>query len=98
MNRRKHERKLVKTWPDWGPLHAVHNAMKRGDSWIYAWTAQTTVTWPVVERRAKISMERLTALHHGAMPTDAEIDALAALWKCPPEQIRASIAFGSRYV
>lgn len=93
--RRKGERKLEKTWMPWGPRHSVVRGIETGDSWFYAWLSQACTPLPVIARKTGIDKGRLDDFHYGrALPTGKEIDLLAALWKCPAEEIEASIEMG----
>jgi hypothetical protein len=47
--------------------------------------------WARLTKKTGILPERLFQLDRGADPTDAEIDALAAVWLVPAEGLRASI-------
>ena len=95
--RRKYERKLSLHWPDWGPAHAVHNAIKRGSNWLEAWYSQACTPWAVIERKTGLMAERLAAIERGAEPTALELRAMAKLWGCPVEHIEASIAASMGY-
>ena len=90
--RRKGERKLEKSWPDWGKDHPIHNAIARGSGWFNAWYSQACTPWSVVERRTGIPADRLIVFDQGEIPTVDEIEALAMLWRCPVEQIIASLS------
>lgn len=89
--RRKGEQKLERQWMPWGPGHPVVRMMASGDSWFRAWQGQAGVVWPVIARRCGIPMERMHELDRGGQPTEAEVQALAALWNCPVADIWASI-------
>lgn len=94
--RRKHEKLVRAEWPAWGPRHAVFNLIERGDRWFYAWHTQTCTTWAQIEKRSGIRGERLAELDRGAHPTATEIEALAKVWRCAPEQIAQSLAASKR--
>ena len=89
--RRKCERKLERVWPEWGEAHPVHNVILRGSGWFNAWYSQACTPWAVIEKRAGIERARLAEFDRGARPTEAELAVLAKLWRCPAEQIVASI-------
>ncbi|MCW1985319.1 UNVERIFIED_ORG: hypothetical protein M2348_001051 [Sphingomonas sp. R1F5B] len=69
--------------------------MATGDSWFRAWQGQAGVVWPMITRRCRIPKERLYELDQGAWPTELEVEALAALWNCPADDIWTSIEMGS---
>lgn len=93
--RRKGERKLERTWPDWGPGHPIIRSINSGSPWFYAWLAQACTPMAVIERKTGIPQARQHDFDHGrALPTAEEIAALAVLWRCPAEDIRASIEMG----
>lgn len=48
--------------------------------------------WPRLTQKTCIPPERLLQLNRGVDPTDAKINALAAVWLMPPDALRASIA------
>jgi len=89
--RRKGEAKLKRHWPDWGPEHPVHNAIRRGSGWFSAWYSQACTTWPQIEKQTGIAADRLAELDHGALPSSEELQALAEFWRCPVEQIKGSL-------
>lgn len=89
--RRKGETKLEKTWPEWGPGHPVASAISRGDSWFYAWLMQACTPHNIIERKTKISPDRIWQFERGERPTVDELRRLAELWKAPIEDIIASM-------
>lgn len=90
--RRKGERKLERQWMPWGPIHPVQRGIRSGDGWFRAWANQACTPHPLIARKAGIAPDRVHALDRGAPPTPQEIATLAALWRCPVEDIMASIA------
>lgn len=50
-----------------------------------------TTPWGVVSKRTGITMKRIDELDDGEEPTDAEVEALAALWWITPAGLRKSI-------
>jgi hypothetical protein len=89
--RRKYERRLTRQWMPWGNGHPVARAMASGDSWFRAWQGQAAVVWPVIERRTGIGGARLYELDRGAVPTADELTALAVVWGCALEDLKASL-------
>lgn len=89
--RRKGERPVPKKIRDYLPGHPVARRIAEGDPWLNAWIGQMATPWPTLTRKARIASERLEQLNRGADPTDAEIEALAGVWRVPPAGLRASI-------
>lgn len=76
----------------WGQGHPVHRSIRTGDDWFSAWARQACTPYPLITRKTGISGERLFALEAGAAPTGEECEALSGLWKCPMDDILASMA------
>lgn len=94
MAHRKGERRIVKGIQPYTPMHPVAESIRRGSQWFNAWVGQMTTSYPMLTKLTKISNERLTQLSHGAEPTSAEIELLAAAWYVTPEGPRLSINEG----
>lgn len=81
--------------PDASKIERIYTADTRriagGDPWLTAWVGQMVTPWARLTKKARIPAERLFQLDRGADPTEAEIDALAAVWLVPPEGLRTSI-------
>jgi hypothetical protein len=89
--RRKGERKLTRTWPEWGPKHPVARDVSTGGHWLDAWTAQASTPWEKLSRTSGLSIERIRAISQGDRLTRSELDGLAAAWKVDPAQVEASL-------
>lgn len=76
----------------WGPGHPVHRPIRTGDRWLYAWAMQACTPYPMIERKTGITVQRLLALEAGSAPTGPEYEALAELWRCPLDDLLASMA------
>jgi hypothetical protein len=96
MGRRKGFPRLAKSVTPYGADHPVAGMIGRGSHWFDAWVAQLGTPYPKVARLSGIAVARLFGLSHGAVPTDAEIDALAPAWYVTPEDLWASIAQSMR--
>lgn len=89
---RKGERPVQKRVVDYSADHPAAGGIADGDHWMDAWLGQQRTPWDVITRKAGISRERIHALtFDDAMPTDDEINKLAALWWTTPERLRRSI-------
>lgn len=90
-SRRKGERPIPKIERAYTADHPVARRIAEGDPWLAAWVGQMVTPWARLTKKTRISSERLFQLDRGADPTDAEIDALAAVWLVPAEGLRTSI-------
>lgn len=93
MVRRKGERPVAKTWPEWGSgWHPVRRMIVSGDDWLTAWTNQSASPWGRVIKATGIPLDRLFAfVHSHERPTQKEVEALAAHWRTNADQVLASI-------
>lgn len=91
MVHRKGERRIVKQVQSYNAEHPVAGSIRRGSYWFDAWVMERTTSYPMLTKRTKIAGKRLTQLSHGAEPTDAEVELLAAVWFVTPEGLRESI-------
>lgn len=89
---RKDERRIVKQVRPYNSDHPVALSIRSGSRWFNAWVAQMATPYPKLTKRTGIPGERLLALSHGAEPSPAEVEALAAAWFVTPEGLSQSIA------
>jgi hypothetical protein len=89
--RRKGERKIVKTVEPYGADHSVARAIGRGSRWFDAWVMQRVTPYAVIARRTGIAESRMVDFARGAVPTRAEIEALAMFWYVTPDGLAESI-------
>jgi putative SOS response-associated peptidase YedK len=69
----------------------VHHAIATGDHWFSAWLAQACTPLQAISRKSGLSQERINELKYGQCPKPEELEALAALWRAPVEQLVASL-------
>lgn len=96
MGRRKGFPRLAKRVVPYGDSHPVAGMIGRGSRWFDAWVAQMQTPYAKLARQSGVDVARLFEMSHGAVPTDAEIGALAPCWYVTPEGLRASIAQSMR--
>jgi hypothetical protein len=89
--RRKGERKLTRTWPEWGPKHPVAHNIATGNHWLDAWTAEASTPWEKLSRSSGVPLGRIRAMSQGDRLTRAELTALATAWRADPAQVEASL-------
>ena len=88
---RKGERRIVKEVRPYTDDNPVAVSIRSGSQWFNAWVAQMTTSYPVLTKRTNITGERLMQLSHGAEPSPAEVESLAAAWFVTPEGLLQSI-------
>lgn len=88
---RKGERRIVKEVRLYTEDHPVAQIIRRGSRWFDAWVTKMGTSYPTLTKRTKIASDRLMKLSHGAQPTDAEIDLLAAAWFVTAQGLGESI-------
>lgn len=88
---RKGERPVAKEVRAYNREHPVARWIADGDSWVMAWVGQMATPWGVVSKKTGITIERIDELDDGQEPTDAEVEALAALWWTTPAGLLQSI-------
>ena len=89
--RRKGEKPLERSWPDWGPKHPVAFAIETGDRWFYAWIAQANTPWDFLARRSGIEVGRIVSIDRGDYIRRSELAAFAEVWGVDPAQVIASL-------
>lgn len=77
------------------PLQAVAQAMEAGETWLFAWAMQSTVSYRLLSRECRIKQDRLLAIDAGAPMTLDELAALAKTWRVDPDDIRRTLPPGA---
>lgn len=76
------------------PLHAVAQAMAFGETWLFAWTMQSTTAWHWLSRESGLSEARLEAIDQGEPVTMQEVAALARGWRVKFADVLRSLPAG----
>ena len=79
----------------WNPFQAVAQAMAAGDSWLFAWSTQSSVPFRRLHREAKVPDWRLTEIDRGSPVTREEIEALAKAWRVDVDDIVSMLPPGA---
>lgn len=93
MTRRKGERPLVRTVMPYDASHPVARNIGEGTPPFTAWMQQEATPYYVLVKRTRIPLDRIMTLDRGAVPTDAELAALAAAWHTTVDILK--ISFGT---
>jgi len=73
------------------PLQAVAEAMADGETWLFAWAIQSTVSYRLLSRECRIKEPRLLEIDAGSPITRDELAALAKVWKVTPADIMLTL-------
>ena len=95
MSRRKGFPRLVKEVVAFTDEHPVARTIKRGSRWFDAWVTQMGTPYASLAKKSGVAVARLFELSHGAVPTNAEIGALAPVWYVTSEGLQASITLST---
>lgn len=82
--------KLVDRGP---PLQEVKQCMDDGDHWVLAWNRQSDVIYRHLGRDSRIEDRRIGEIEAGDVPTRAELEKLAKVWRVSVEAIEATLPF-----
>ena len=77
------------------PLQAVAQAIANGETWLFAWAMQSTISYRLLSRECRIKQERLLEIDEGAPITPDELAALARTWKVEPADIVRTLPPGT---
>lgn len=84
--------------PPLPPLQEVAQAIADGETWLFAWTMQSTVSYRHLSRDCRIKQERLLEIDAGEPMTLDELAALAKVWRVHPDDIRRTLPPGALMV
>jgi len=76
-------------------LHAVAQAIEAGETWLFAWAMQSTISYRLLARECRIKQERLLEIDEGSPMTIEELAALAKTWRVDPDDIRRTLPPGA---
>lgn len=92
--RRKGEKKLETTWPDYA-VDSIRHMIGTGTNWLRAWSMQACSQLYVIERKTGIEADRLMEIEAGAPITRKELEAVAAVWSIDPERVIGTMPDGA---
>jgi hypothetical protein len=83
----------LKAVPRPAPLHAVHQAIADGESWLYAWNLTSTTAWHRLSHETGVTEARLAEIAAGDPISSKELEALARVWRIDVGAVRSSLPY-----